>query len=119
MRKTYFYKRYFCEVCKKEIGKVMTQDDYENNPTPKCCGKSTIKKEEVRQTSRAPFLGFAKSRGKYDIDDIKSSNAGDRNVHYSLSLMEQAGKLTPKYVHDHKKMIKKAQRQAKENGWRL
>lgn len=116
-RTRFYYKKYYCEKCLKETGKLMTEEEYQTKKSPKCCGGHTVRREEARNETRSPFLGFAASRGVYDIND-DGPDAGDRNVHWSWAKMEQAGKLDAAAYSENKDMIDKARRQSKELGWR-
>lgn len=85
-----------------------------NRNTPvKCeCGEKMN-----RLVGRFAILGWAETRGLYDMA-ANTPDAADRNIHWSLAQMEKAGKLRGKYAEDMKGMVKKAQVQAKQNGWR-
>lgn len=114
----YYYRKYVCS-CGKEDAVMTTLLDWETKPAPKCeCGKTPDKVDPHLKRSTVPrFIGHAKSRGLYDIDDTESPDAADRNIHHSMSLMEQAGKLDKKYMGKNGGMVKEAQRKAKANRW--
>ena len=94
----YYYREYVCK-CGKKVGVMIPLAEFERKPAPECeCGKR-MKKYNPHLTggNSAPrFIGFAKSRNKWDRNDISTDNAGERDTFESFKSLEAQGKLSGK-----------------------
>lgn len=105
-RTRYYYKRFKCVACGEVHGKVMTEDDFQNNPPLPClkCGKKTkrVTSLGINPISRP---GFAKARNVWNRSDASSPNAADRDKYESFKDLEAQGKLTGRLKAESKEEI--------------